>query len=297
MAEKALTAGAIQLPKTVAAAITTKVKDSSTIAALSPQLPQLFADNVALVFDGASEAEVVAEGAAKSSYPQEVTAQTAKRVKIQTTTRVTSELQWADEDNRTEIIDRIQEDQSAAIGRALDYVVYHAVNPKTGAVLPDFTKLSDTATQVTAGTDETANMDSLISAVNEDYEVNGLALSKTWANSLRKLRVPSTGMRLYPEIPLNLQTTTVEGLTAATSGTVSGRRATEATKVLAFIGDFNMIRWGMIRDITAELIPYGDPDQSGVDLKAHNQIAYRTEAVLAYSVLDPHAFAVLKKAA
>ena len=139
-------------------------------------------------------------------------------------------------------------------------------------------------------------MDSLISAVNEDYEVNGLALSKTWANSLRKLRVPSTGMRLYPEIPLNLQTTTVEGLTAATSGTVSGRRATEATKVLAFIGDFNMIRWGMIRDITAELIPYGDPDQSGVDLKAHNQIAYRTEAVLAYSVLDPHAFAVLKKA-
>lgn len=296
MAEKALTAGAIQLPKTVAAAITTKVKDSSTIAALSPQLPQLFADNVALVFDGASEAEVVAEGAAKSSYTQEVTAQTAKRVKIQTTTRVTSELQWADEDNRTEIIDRIQEDQAAAIGRALDYVVYHAVNPKTGAVLPDFTKLSDTATQVTAGADETANMDSLISAVNEDYEVNGLALSKTWANSLRKLRVPSTRMRLYPEIPLNLQTTTVEGLTAATSGTVSGRRATEATKVLAFVGDFNMIRWGMIRDITAELIPYGDPDQSGVDLKAHNQIAYRTEAVLAYSVLDPHAFAVLKKA-
>lgn len=296
MAEKALTAGAIQLPKTVAAAITTKVKDSSTIAALSPQLPQLFADNVALVFDGASEAEVVAEGAAKSSYIQEVTAQTAKRVKIQTTTRVTSELQWADEDNRTEIIDRIQEDQAAAIGRALDYVVYHAINPKTGAALPDFTKLSDTATQVTAGTDETANMDSLISAVNEDYEVNGLALSKTWANSLRKLRVTSTGMRLYPEIPLNLQTTTVEGLTAATSGTVSGRRATEATKVLAFIGDFNMIRWGMIRDITAELIPYGDPDQSGVDLKAHNQIAYRTEAVLAYSVLDPHAFAVLKKA-
>lgn len=297
MAEKALTAGAIQLPKTVAAAITTKVKDSSTIAALSPQLPQLFADNVALVFDGASEAEVVAEGAAKSSYNQEVTAQTAKRVKIQTTTRVTSELQWADEDNRTEIIDRIQEDQAAALGRALDYVVYHAVNPKTGAVLPDFTKLSDTATQVTAGTDETANMDNLISAVNEDYEVNGLALSKTWANNLRKLRVPSTGMRLYPEIPLNLQTTTVEGLTAATSSTVSGRRATEATKVLAFIGDFNMIRWGMIRDITAELIPYGDPDQSGVDLKAHNQIAYRTEAVLAYSVLDPHAFAVLKKAA
>lgn len=50
----------------------------------------------------------------------------------------------------------------------------------------------------------------------------------------------------------------------------------------------------MIRDIWAEVIQYGDPDQTGVDLKAHNQIAYRTEAMFSYAVLDPKAFAVLK---
>ena len=48
--------------------------------------------------------------------------------------------------------------------------------------------------------------------------------------------------------------------------------------------------------ITAEVIEYGDPDNTGQDLKGYNQIAYRTEAVLAYAVLDPKAFAVLKSA-
>ena len=297
----ALASTGITLPKSVAAAISTKMKDSSTIAALSPQQPQLFADDVALVFDGASEAEVVAEvvaeGAQKSSYKQTIQSVTAKRVKIQTTTRVSSELQWADEDNQLEIIQHIQEDQAASLGRALDYIVYHAVNPKAGTVLEGYDKLSEKAVQVTMGSDVLDSFDGLVGAVKEDYEVNGLALSKTFANQMRGLRVAATGMRYFPEIPLNLQTTTVDGITAATSGAVPGVKAAAATNVLAFVGDFNLIRWGMVRDITAEIIPYGDPDKTGVDLKSNNQIAYRTEAVLAYSVLDPKAFAVLKKSA
>ena len=35
-------------------------------------------------------------------------------------------------------------------------------------------------------------------------------------------------------------------------------------------------------------------NQTGVDLKAHNQIAYRTEAMYAFAIIDPKAFAVLK---
>ena len=62
------------------------------------------------------------------------------------------------------------------------------------------------------------------------------------------------------------------------------------------MGDFALIKWGMVRDIWSEIIEYGDPDQTGVDLKAHNQIAFRTEAVYAYAILDPKGFAVLKSA-
>lgn len=283
----------IKLPVEVTQAIINKVGNTSTIAALSPSTPQLFLNEDYIVFNGAAEAEVVAEGQKKSSYEQTASSITGKKFKVQCTTRVTEELKWADEDNRLEIISSIQEDQTKAIARALDYVIYHAINPKSGGKLSGYDALTASAASVTDSGDDIANVDALADAVNE-YEINGVALSRTWASRLRKLRVPATGMRFYPEIPINLAAGTLDGIPAATSTTVDGKKATEATKVLGIMGDYSLIKWGMIRDIWAEVIQYGDPDQTGVDLKAHNQIAYRTEAMFSYAVLDPHAFAVLK---
>lgn len=283
----------IKLPVEVTQAIINKVGNTSTIAALSPSTPQLFLNEDYIVFNGAAEAEVVAEGQKKSSYEQEASYITGKKFKVQCTTRVTEELKWADEDNRLEIISSIQEDQTKAIARALDYVIYHAINPKSGTKLDGYDALTARAVAVTDSGDDIANVDALADAVNE-YEINGVALSRTWASRLRKLRVPATGMRFYPEIPINLAAGTLDGIPAATSTTVDGKKATTPTKVLGIMGDYSLIKWGMIRDIWAEVIQYGDPDQTGVDLKAHNQIAYRTEAMFSYAVLDPMAFAVLK---
>lgn len=285
----------IKLPAEVTQAIINKVGNTSTIAALSPSTPQLFLNEDYMVFNGAAEAEVVAEGQTKSSYEQTASYITGKKFKVQCTTRVTEELKWADEDNRLEIISSIQEDQTKAIARALDYVIYHAINPKSGSKLDGYDALTANAVAVTDSGDDIANVDALADAVNE-YEINGVALSRTWASRLRKLRVPATGMRFYPEIPINLAAGTLDGIPAATSTTVDGRKATEETKVLGIMGDYSLVKWGMIRDIWAEVIQYGDPDQTGVDLKAHNQIAYRTEAMFSYAVLDPKAFAVLKAA-
>ena len=64
----ALDTSKVLLPKEVATVITKRAKDTSTIAALSPSEPQLFLDKDYMVFTGNSEAEVVAEGAQKSSY-------------------------------------------------------------------------------------------------------------------------------------------------------------------------------------------------------------------------------------
>lgn len=286
----------IKLPVSVATEITKKAKDTSTIAALSPAEPQLFLDKDYMVFNGSSEAEVVAEGAQKSSYDETLTPVVGKRFKVQTTTRVTSELKWADEDNQLEIIQNIQADQAKALGRVLDYVIYHAFNPKPKTTLDGFTALSTSAVQVTASGDDVEDIDALAEAVSDEYDINGIAMSKTWAARLRKLRVPATGMRLYPEIPISLQVGNLDGIPAATSGTVNGRLITQDTKVLAFLGDFSLIKWGMVRDIWSEIIAYGDPDQTGKDLKAYNQIAYRTEAVYSYAVLDPKGIAVLKEA-
>lgn len=290
----ALTTKKITLPKDVAVGIVNKASDTSTVAALSPSTPMLFRDQEYMVFNPTAEAEVVEEGAQKGAYEVSTTPVTAKRVKLQTTTRVTSELEWADEDNRTQIIESIVADQAAAFARALDYVLYHAINPKSGEALGDgYTALSGTATQVTSTGDAVEDIDAIVDAIAATYDVNGIALSKTFAAQLRKVRVPSTGLRLYPEIPLNLQPGTVEGIKAATSGTVSGALAKTATKVLAFAGDFSVIKWGLVRDMTSEVIPYGDPDGAG-DLQRSNQIAYRTEGVYGFAVLDAKAIACLK---
>lgn len=96
----AATTARIQIPRNVVTEMLGKVKDTSTIAALSPSQPQTFADTDHLVFVPTAEAEVVAEGAKKGSYDASVKPVEGKRVKVVTTTRVSDELRWADEDNQ-----------------------------------------------------------------------------------------------------------------------------------------------------------------------------------------------------
>lgn len=291
----ALDTSKIKLPRSVVTELVGKVKDTSTIAALSAAKPQIFADADHLIFSPSAEAEVVAEGAKKGVYDQKMTTVTGKRVKVVTTTRVTDELRWADEDARLEIVTNIMADQKDAIGRALDLVVYHAINPKGGTALDGYTALcaDGQANKVVATDDPVSDIDALTDALLE-YNIDGFALSRKLASDLRKLRVPATGQRLYPEIPLSLNVGSIDGIPAAVSGTVNAKQASAATNVLGIMGDYSLIKWGMVRDMFSEVIEYGDPDQSGVDLKANNQVAFRTEAVFAYAVLDAKGFAVLK---
>lgn len=290
-----LATDSIELPRSIFSTILDKVKGTSTIGILSPEEPSKFLENDALIFNPSAEAEVVAEGEAKSTYDQTLTPVTGKRVTFQTTTRISKQLKWADEDNQLEIVDRIVSDQAEACGRLLDYVVYHALNPLPQTTLDGYTALSDSAVQVTSTGDAVDDLDALIDAVVQDYNVNGIALSRTWASELRKVRVESTGQRLFSDIPLNLEVGNLDGVPAAVSNTVNGVRCPEDTGVLAFAGDFSAIRWGMIRNLNAEIIEYGDPDGAG-DLKRYNQIAYRTEGALVFAILDTDAIAVLKSA-
>lgn len=289
----ALGTSSITLPNEVLGTVVGAIQDESVIAKLSTPIPSTFEDTTHLYFTPSAEGEVVAEGAAKSAYDQEITPVQGKLVKVQTTTRVSQELKWADDDHKMKIIENIINDQAKAIGRALDYVGIHAINPKSGAALSGYAHITGTGhVAVTAQATAHESIDALISALNADYMVNGLALSPTFANSMRTER-NSLAQRVFPDVPANLQVGTVDGIPAATSSTVNGKLAATATGVLAVLGNFDLFRWGMVRNPTAEVIEFGDPDGAG-DLKRYNQIAYRTEACFAYALLDPAAFAVLE---
>lgn len=291
----AISTKSITLPKEVAQQVVAKARDTSTIAALSPSTPMLFKDMTHVLFSKEPEAEFVGEGAQKSPADAQFTAVNGEIHKAQVTVRLSDEVRWADDDSKLGIVDAIVDASSAAIGRALDYGIYHAINPSTGTAASGMTALTAGANQVTATSDASADLDSLVAAVNESYDVDGVALSKSWANELRKIRVKSTGMRLYPEIPLNLKVGSLDGIAAATSGTVNGALAKTATNVLAILGQFGLIKWGIVRDLGLDVIETGDPDGLG-DLKRLNQVAYRTEVAYSWAVLDPKGFAVLKSA-
>lgn len=286
----------ITLPREVAQGIVEKAADTSTIQTLSSATPMLFKDISHILFTREPEAEFVDEGGSKGATDGEFKPVPGAIHKAQVTVRLSDEVKWADEDSQLGIIDAITEASARAVGRALDYGIYHAVNPLTGEAAKGMTALTAGAASVTQTSDPVADLDSLVSEVNEEWDVTGVALSKAWANDLRKVRVKATGARQFPEIPLNLQVGNLDGIAAATSNTVSGTLAKAATNVLAILGDFDLIKWGIVRDLGLDIIETGDPDGLG-DLKRLNQIAYRTEVVYSWAVLDPTGFSVLKKAA
>ena len=295
MSTTAITTDKIVLPKEVAQGIITKARDESVIQALSPSSPQMFKDVEHIVFSREPEAEFVGEGIAKSPTDGEFAPVPAEIHKAQVTIRMSEEVKWADEDNQLEIVDSLVDAGGASLARALDYGGIHAINPLTGTAVSNMANIVAGATPVTATADPSADLDALIESVNEDYDVTGVALSKAYANSLRKLRVPNTMARLYPEIPINLKVGSLDGVPAAVSGTVNGSLATTATGVMAVLGDFTKFKWGIVRDLGMEVIETGDPDGLG-DLKRYNQIAYRMEIVYAWAILATDAFAVLKSA-
>lgn len=285
----------IKLPVEIAKDLVSKVADTSVIQTLSASSPAIFANRASILFTQDPEAEIVGESTQHSSQTVGLKPVDHTIKKLSVTVRFSNEVQWADEDSQLQIVDAIVDKSAAALGRGLDYLVFHGLNPATGMAASGLTALTAGATAVTATTDPAADLDALADAVDPGYSISGIGLSKAYASSLRKVRVKNTGLRMFPEIPINLNTGVVDGLAAATSNTVSGALAKTATKVLAVMGDFNLIKWGIVRDINIETIETGDPDGLG-DLKRLGQVAYRAEVVYSYAVIDPKGFAVLKSA-
>ena len=57
-----------------------------------------------------------------------------------------------------------------------------------------------------------------------------------------------------------------------------------------------MFKWGYAKQIPFEVIKYGDPDNSGKDLKGYNQVYLRAETDVGWGILAPEHFAIIKGA-
>ena len=288
----------ITVPKTLVEPWLKKVANGSTIAVLSGQQPMLFGEEEAMVF-GSGEAEYVGEGANKGSSDITVGTVTTKPFKFQKTVRWTDEVKYADEDHKLNVVKQILENIQPALSRALDFGVYHAINPKTGVAVAAMTsKVSGTTNSVTAtvGLKPHALLDAADALVlASGYMPKDIALDPALAATFSTLRGTNSEQKLYPNFKLSTDASELDGHNASVSNTVGALTvADEATNVLGFVGDFSGIRWGIQRAVGLKMIEYGDPDGGG-DLQRNNQVAFRAEVIYGWGIADLNAFAKIVK--
>jgi hypothetical protein len=293
-----LDTGDLSLPTQILDPWLGKIKNGSTIGVLSGAEPMKFGNGEFMTFD-IGEAEYVGEGANKGASTVTPTTKTVKPFKFHKTLRWTDEVKWADEDHQLEVIESLLDLIQPSLSRALDFGVFHGINPTGGAVEAAMTDvLSDTTNSVEIATAEPyEDMDSADALVLADgYSPSDIALDPAFA-SLFSTKRTTEGVKLYPNFKLATDVSELDGHRASTSRTVGavGVAAVD-TDVKAFVGDFSAIRWGIQRALGLEMIEYGDPDGQG-DLKRNNQVAFRMEVVYGWGIADLNAFAKIIDAA
>jgi HK97 family phage major capsid protein len=272
------------------------------LSRLAPQDPQIKVGSTDhFTFTATPKAELVGESAPKSSQDHGVTKVTAKTYKVQVTYRFSNEVQWEDEDYQTQLVDGLVGNIAVALSRALDLIAIHGINPVTGVVSVNvteyFNRTGNAVPRVEATADPDANIESAAASLQGfGYNATGIAFDPAYAGVLARSR-DEDGRKLYPELGLGFNVESFQGLSAASSDTVSGKQelAAENATVRAIMGDFNAFQWGVAREVPLEKIEYGDPDGNG-DLKRTNEIAIRAEAVLGFAIFDPKAFVVIDNA-
>jgi len=290
----ALATGSLTIPKQKIDPWLGAIQNGSAVATLSAQTPMTFGEGESWTFD-IGEAEYVAEGGDKGASTITPTSKTIKPFKFHKTLRFNEEVLWADEDRQLEVVDEILELIQPALSRALDFGVFHEINPTGGAVVAAMNGgLTDTTNLVeyVAANAPYVSLDAADALVLADgFVPRDIALDPTYAAKFSALRGTTSEQKLYPNFRLGIETSELDGHRASVSNTVRGSGVLAVdTKVLGFVGDFSAIRWGVQKSIGLELIKYGDPDGGG-DLKRKNQVAFRAEVVYGWGIANLNAFA------
>lgn len=268
-----------------------KVKGKSSLAVLSGSEPVPFNGLKEFTFTMDNEIDVVAENAPKSHGGISIAPQTIIPIKIEYGARVSDEFMFAAEEEQISILKSFNDGFAKKMARGLDLMGMHGVNPRTGtasSVIGDNhfdSKVTQTVTYDAAQAN--ANVESAIALVQgSEGDVTGMAMSPALRSALASL-LNGNGEAIFPELAWGASPGTIKGLQVDVNSTVS-----EGNVAHAYVGDFrDMFRWGYAKQIATHIIPYGDPDNSGKDLKGHNQIYIRAEAYLGWGIMDPASFA------
>lgn len=269
-----------------------KVKGKSSLVALSKSRPIPFNGQKEFIFTMDSEIDVVAESGKKTHGGISLAPVTIVPIKVEYGARVSDEFLYASEEEKINIIKAFNDGYARKLARGIDLMAMHGVNPRSGTASSVIGNNNFTS-QVTQTiefdeNDPDDNIESAVALVQgSSGTVTGAALSPKFSSALSKLKV--NGVKQFPELAWGGNPGAINGLPIDINSTVS--EGTENENV-AILGDFqNMFKWGYAKQIPFEVIRYGDPDNSGNDLKGYNQVYLRSETYLGWGIMDETNFA------
>jgi phage capsid family len=285
-----LSKGTLFDPKLVTDLIN-KVKGKSSLAVLSKQVPVPFNGSKEFTFTLDKDVDIVAENGKKSEGGVSVEPVIIRPIKVEYGARVSDEFIYAADEEKINILKAFNEGFAKKVARGIDLMAFHGINPRTKQASDVITTnhfdslVTQTVTFDKAQIEE--NIETAVAMIQGvNGEVSGIAMSPVFSQELAKLKV--NGVKQYPELAWGANPGIINGLPVDINTTISEG---EQVKDRSIIGDFaNMFKWGYAKEIPLQVIEYGDPDNSGKDLKGYNQVYLRAEAFIGWGILDAKSF-------
>lgn len=285
-------------PEALVKEVINNVKGTSALATLSGAEPIAFNGQREFTFSMDKEVDIVAESGKMGNGGITLAPVTILPVKMEYGARISDEFLIASEEEQIEMLAAFSDGFQKKLARGLDIAAIHGVNPRTGnasTVVGDnnfASKISQKVSTATGTADD--QVEAAVALVDgTDFDVTGMAMSKTFKSALAALKL-TTGEKRYPELAWGAAPSTINGLPVASNSTLSKG----AGKIEAVVGDFaNAFKWGFAKEMPLEIIQYGNPDNDAElgDLKGHGQIYVRAQAYIGWGILAPQAFAVVEK--
>lgn len=276
-----------------------KVKGKSSLAALCGQTPIPFNGQKEFIFTMDDEVDLVAENGKMTRGGASLDPVIIVPLKIEYGARISDEFLYAAEEEQIETLRNFSDGFAKKTARGLDIMAFHGVNPraKTASTLIGTNHFDNGVTVIKQDSKTPKTPDALIeeaiAAVQDnEYDISGLTMAPSFRADLAKM-VDTSGRKIYPELAWGNAPSQMNGIQTVANNTVSFN----SSKDLAIVGDFSTFKWGYSKEIPLEIIEYGDPDNSGQDLKGCGQVYIRAKAYIGWGIMDKSAFAVIQSAA
>lgn len=295
-----LQAGTLFKPELVKELIS-KVQGTSVLAQLSTQTPIPFNGTEQFIFNLEGDAQIVGEGKKKEAGEAKIEPVIIKPLKFVYQARISDEFLRASEEKQIEYMSLFTDGFATKIAQAFDIAALHGVEPKT---LTDatfkstnsFDGLVTTNVVTYAEAQIDANIeDAIQTVVATDNDVTGIAMSPTAARAMSKIKNKNEDAK-YSEFSFGGRPKEFADHKLEINKNLT-KQGSNLEKDHVIVGDFeNRFKWGYAENMPLEIIQFGDPDGTGRDLKAYNEICLRAEAFIGWGILDATAFARVKEA-